>query len=153
MGLTVGKVLLGAAVFAGSFGISLAILNYSSSPPSPAPPSAPVALPTPPSAPVAPPAPVWNEALYLAVNADVAAAVARKEFKSGREHYDLAGKAERRQGGFVPGDWNEAQYLKAQPDVAAAVTTGRFISGYHHYLAAGRREGRTGGFPPGRAPE
>src|SRR3954470_9589235 len=110
MGLTVGKVLLGAVVFAGSFGVSLAILNYNSSPPSH----------DPPSAPAAPPAPVWNETLYLAVNADVAAAVARKEFKSGREHYEAAGQAERRQGGFVPSDWNEAQYLKAQPDVAAA---------------------------------
>ena len=96
--------------------------------------------------------PVWNEALYLAVNADVAA-VARKEFKSGREHYDLAGQAERRQGGFVPGDWNEAQYPRAQPDVATAGAEGRFISGYHRYLAAGRSEGRTGGLPPGLAPE
>ena len=143
MGLTVGKVLLGVLVFAGSFGIALAILNYNSSPPSPDPPSAPAALP----------APVWNEALYLAVNADVAAAVARKEFKSGREHYEAAGQAEHRQGAFVPNDWNEAQYLKAQPDVAVAVADGRFVSGYHHYLAAGRREGRSGGFPPGRVPE
>ena len=143
MGLTVGKVVLGAVVFASSFGITLAILNYSWSPPSPDPQSAPAALP----------APVWNEALYLAVNADVAAAVARKEFKSGREHYEAAGQAEHRQGGFVPSDWNEAQYLKAQPDVATAVAERRFVSGYHHYLAAGRREGRSGGFPPGRAPE
>src|SRR5262245_58485394 len=29
----------------------------------------------------------WNEELYLAVNPDVAAAVGRKEFKSGREHW------------------------------------------------------------------
>ena len=71
MGLTVGKVVLEAVVFASSFGITLAILNYSSSPPSPD--SAKRAGCT--------TGAVWNEALYLAVNADVAAAVARKEFK------------------------------------------------------------------------
>ena len=87
-----------------------------------------------------------NEKLYLATNPDVAAAVLRKEFKSGREHYELAGRAERREGSAVPGDWDEQGYLDAHPDVAAAISRGSFISGYHHYLAAGRTEGRLGGF-------
>jgi hypothetical protein len=93
-------------------------------------------------------APEWNEALYLAVNQDVAAAIARREFRDGREHWELAGRTERREGGAVPADWDEAGYLRIHPDVAQAMTEGRFLSGYHHYLAAGRAEGRLGGFPP-----
>jgi hypothetical protein len=92
--------------------------------------------------------PGWNEQLYLAVNQDVAAAIARKEFKSGREHYELAGRAEHRDGNAVPDDWDEAGYLEANPDVATEISRGGFISGYHHYLAAGRAEGRLGGFRP-----
>ena len=145
MRLTIGGVLIGVAVIAASFWVTLAVLDYFAAPPSPvasgstATPSAPVATPAPsppvttpaPSPPVAAPAPTWNEALYLAVNADVAAAVARKEFKSGREHYELAGRAERRQSGFVPSDWDEAQYLRVNQDVAGAVSAGTFLSGYH----------------------
>jgi hypothetical protein len=90
----------------------------------------------------------WDEALYLAVNQDVAAAIARHDFKSGREHYELVGQTERREGAAVPADWNEEDYLQAQPDVALAVGRGDFVSGYHHFLAAGRAEGRLGGFLP-----
>jgi hypothetical protein len=89
----------------------------------------------------------WNERLYLAVNPDVAQAIARGDFRSARQHYELHGAAERRQGAFVPDNWNEAEYLSLHADVVAAVKAGMFISGYHHYLAAGRREGRPGGFP------
>jgi hypothetical protein len=90
----------------------------------------------------------WDEALYLAVNADVAAAVAGKAFTSGRQHYELAGRTERREGGTVPGAWDERGYLQVHRDVAAAVSQGRFLSGYHHFLAAGRQEERLGGFQP-----
>ena len=90
----------------------------------------------------------WNEAVYLAIHPDVAAAVARKEFKSGHEHYQLAGRFEGRKGGTVPSDWNEALYLKIHPDVAAEVQRGTFLSGYHHYLAAGRAEGRKSAIVP-----
>ena len=90
----------------------------------------------------------WNEALYLAVNPDVTAAIARGEFKSGLEHYQLAGRAEHRLGGFVPSTWNEARYLKIYPDVAAAAARGEFLSGYHHYLVAGNAEGRSDGSIP-----
>jgi hypothetical protein len=157
MRLTIGGALIGVAVIAASFWVTLAVLDYLAGPPSPVPsstvaPSAPAAAPSP-NPPVPTPAPSWNEALYLAINADVAAAIARKEFKSGREHYELAGRAERRQGGSVPGDWDESQYLRVNPDVATAVSAGNFLSGYHHYLVAGRKEGRRGGFPPGRPPD
>ena len=158
MRLTIGGVLIGVAVVAASFWVTLAVLDYfaapssSVTPSSTVAPSAPPATPSP-SPPVPTPAPSWNEALYLAVNPDVAAAIARKEFKSGREHYELAGRAERRQGGFVPNDWDEGQYLRVNQDVAAAVSAGTFLSGYHHYLAAGGTEGRRGGFPPGRPPD
>jgi len=92
--------------------------------------------------------PSWNEALYLAVNGDVAAAVAGKLFASGRDHYERAGRAEGRLGGYVPDAWDEEFYLVLYRDVAAAVARGAFLSGYHHYLAAGRLEGRLGGMPP-----
>lgn len=91
----------------------------------------------------------WNEALYLAVNADVKAAIIRKEFTSGREHFEAAGRAEHRKGAAVPADWDENGYLQVNPDVAAAVSDGRFVSGYHHWLAAGQVERRLGGFKLG----
>jgi hypothetical protein len=158
MQLTTLRILIGIAVIAGSFWVTLLVLDHAAGPPSGGAPEpavtsgapAPAPAPSPPSPPAAP---TWNEALYLAVNGDVATAVARKDFKSGREHYELAGRAERRQGGFVPADWDEGQYLRANPDVAAAVSAGTFLSGYHHYLVAGRNEGRRGGFPPGRPPD
>ena len=90
----------------------------------------------------------WSEAVYLAIHPDVAAAVARKDFKSGREHYELAGRAEGRETGMSPNDWSEALYLSIYPDVAAEVRRGTFASGYHHYLMAGRAEGRDSGVPP-----
>jgi hypothetical protein len=90
----------------------------------------------------------WNEALYLAVNQDVAAAVAQKLFKNGREHWELAGQAERREGAAVPADWDEAGYLQTNSDVAFGVEKGTFVSGHHHYLVAGRFQGRLGGFQP-----
>ena len=90
----------------------------------------------------------WNEALYLAVNQDVAAAIGRKEFKSGREHWELAGRTEHRRGSVTPDDWDEAGYLSVHPDVAIEISRGTFVSGYHHFLAAGLAEGRLGGFQP-----
>jgi hypothetical protein len=90
----------------------------------------------------------WNEAVYLAIHPDVAAAIARHEFKSGREHYELAGRAEGRESGMAPPNWNDALYLKLHPDVAAEVQRGTFLSGYHHYLANGRTEKRESAFVP-----
>lgn len=90
---------------------------------------------------------VWNEELYLVINPDVAAEVSKTTFSSGREHYEVAGRAEQRQGGWVPTNWDEELYLKLNTDVARAVFKGQFLSGYHHYLAAGAVEGRPGGLP------
>ena len=109
------------------------------------------AKPSTPAAPAIaiPPAnPAWNEALYLAVNPDVAAAIARKEFASGREHYDRIGRTQRRDGGSVPADWDEIGYRQVNPDVAQAIAGGWFLSGYHQYLVVGRSQGRLGGFQP-----
>jgi hypothetical protein len=101
-----------------------------------------------PAIPVSTAASAWNESLYLAVNKDVAAAIARNDFKSGSEHWGLAGRAERREGAAIPTDWDEQGYLQAHPDVALAIARREFVSGYHHYLAAGRAEGRLGGYLP-----
>jgi hypothetical protein len=90
----------------------------------------------------------WNEAIYLAIHPDVAAAVARQEFKSGHEHYLLAGRAEGRESGMAPSNWNDALYLKLNPDVAAEVQRGTFQSAYHHFLANGQVEGRESGLVP-----
>ena len=92
--------------------------------------------------------PSWDEALYLAVNRDVAAAVAGKLFASGRDHYERAGRLEGRLGGYVPDAWDEESYQLLHSDVEAAVARGDFVSGYHHYLVAGRRQGRLGGIVP-----
>ena len=142
----IGKGLIGTAVAATSFWVTLAIISpvptqQASDKRNPA--LEPMELPVGWNK--------WNERLYLTVNPDVAQAIARGEFKSGRQHYDLAGVAERRQGASVPDDWNEAEYLRIHLDVAAAVSEGRFMSGYHHYLAAGRHERRVGGFPSNTA--
>jgi len=80
----------------------------------------------------------WHESLYLAANPDVAKAIARNEFKSGREHYELVGRAQHRLGGTIPADWDEAGYMEAYPDVAYFTALTEFQSGYHHYLLAGR---------------
>jgi hypothetical protein len=140
----VGKALLGLTVIAVCFWTTLTLLDHFTGQHSAAT-TTPAAIG--PSSSLVPSWKGWNEALYLAVNPDAAAAIARKEFVSARQHYELVGFAEGRKGASVPSDWNEAGYLKAQPDVAAAVSEGRFISGYHHYLVAGRAEGRRGGFP------
>ena len=44
---------------------------------------------------------MFSEESYLAANPDVAEAVSRGTFKSGREHFDLHGRHEGRQGGFL----------------------------------------------------
>jgi hypothetical protein len=88
----------------------------------------------------------FDEALYLAVNPDVAAELARKTFASAREHWERWGRVERRNGDRIPREWREDDYLVANPDVAAAVSRGAFLNGYHHYLAAGRVERRPGAF-------
>ena len=109
---TVGKALLGLAVMAVCFWATLTILDHFGGQHPAA--ATTTSAETEPSPSLAPSWKGWNEALYLAVNPDVAAAVARKEFVSARQHYELAGFAEGRKGASIPSDWNEAGYLKAQ---------------------------------------
>ena len=94
------------------------------------------------------PPPDWNEALYLAINADVRDEIARGTFHSGHHHFLAAGKSEHRDGGFIPREWNDLRYRQVNHDVDSQITQRRFLNGYHHYLTAGRAEGRTGGFVP-----
>jgi hypothetical protein len=152
MRLIIRSVVIALVVLLGSFSLSLAVMNYFDYPPSSRgkqSSSGPDAVAA--AAPDSPPEAAlnWNEALYLALYPDVAAAVAQKKFKSGLEHYELAGRFERRQSGYVPNSWNEQLYLQVNQDVGAAVKAGAFLSGYHQYLAAGRAQHRQGGFVPG----
>lgn len=98
----------------------------------------------------------FNESEYLQLNPDVARAVARREFLSGRDHFERFGRVEGRaqaqhcegtrsdelELGFGPCDFNETTYLALHPDVAAAVTRGAVGSGVAHYLRFGEKEGR-----------
>ena len=86
-----------------------------------------------------------NEQEYLAENPDVAAAVARGEFKSGAEHYARFGATEGRTPNArvtTSGTINPESYLEANPDVAAAVARGEFVNAKQHYELYGRAEGR-----------
>jgi hypothetical protein len=90
----------------------------------------------------------FNEELYLQANPDVAQAVARGQFASGRMHYNRHGRHEGRplRPDTTPpqavGGFNEELYLLANPDVAQAVARGQFSSGRQHYNRHGRHEGR-----------
>jgi hypothetical protein len=94
------------------------------------------------------PPPDWNEALYLRIHPDIAAAVSNGTFVNGYHHYLAAGKFERREGGFIPREWNDLRYRQVNLEVDYEIAQGRLLNGYHHYLIAGRAEGRIGGFLP-----
>ena len=85
---------------------------------------------------------IYDEAFYLANNADVRAAVAAGAFASGLEHFQKFGFQEGRL--LVSPEWNEAQYLAANPDVNNAVTAGFIRSGLQHFILHGEAEGRRG---------
>lgn len=105
----------------------------------------------------------FNEAAYLEMNPDVAAAVRDHRFESGRSHYERFGRNEGRppnrgcpretpapqpQPKPVPKPqpaactFNESEYLQLNPDVARAVSMGQFVSGRAHFESFGRGEGR-----------
>ena len=81
----------------------------------------------------------YNEGFYLADNPDVAAAVARRDFSNGLEHFIQVGQFERRQPSPL---FEEAVYLSQNPDVAAGVAAGTIISGFDHFIRFGFFEGR-----------
>ena len=79
----------------------------------------------------------FNEAFYLANNADVAEAVARGEFASGEEHYNLFGDAEQRD----PNAFFDVNfYLASNPDVVSALQTGGLTTTLQHYEEFGASE-------------
>ncbi|MCR9257065.1 MAG: DUF4347 domain-containing protein [Alphaproteobacteria bacterium] len=81
----------------------------------------------------------FNEAAYLTLNPDVAAAVSTGQFDSGLQHYQSFGQAEGRND--LSGI-NEAFYLSAYGDVVSAIERGQFVSAQEHFLLFGQREGR-----------
>lgn len=96
----------------------------------------------------------FSEQDYLELNPDVAAAVKRGQFKSGRHHYDLHGRQERRRcnraaaSNDVSGHpFSEEEYLEMNADVRAAVKNGIFASGRQHFELHGIREQRLGRKP------
>jgi glycosyltransferase involved in cell wall biosynthesis len=104
----------------------------------------------------------FDEIEYLRLNPEIAAAVARREFKSGAAHWLYLGRyegrplrcqpaddqipehrrPEARPVSELPLDFDEATYLCAYPDVAAAVADRWAESGAAHWLEHGRLEGR-----------
>jgi Bacterial cadherin-like domain len=82
---------------------------------------------------------LFDEEFYLGQNPDVAAAVARRSFQSGFEHFLRNGQYEGRD---PSGLYNDRYYLSQNPDVAAAVARGNFRSGFQHFLRYGESEGR-----------
>jgi len=83
---------------------------------------------------------VFEEALYLANNPDVQAAVKAGIFQSGLAHFQQFGLKEGRV--IVSPFYNEQFYLQKKPDVAAAVTGGAFTSGLQHFIEFGEIEDR-----------
>ena len=86
---------------------------------------------------------LFDEHYYLAMNPDVAVAVALGEFATGYDHYIKYGQFE----GRSPSPyWDESYYLRDNPDVAAAVKAGKVSSGFMHYYLYGQYENRPGLF-------
>ena len=84
----------------------------------------------------------FNEASYLAANADVAAAIRSGSITvSAKEHYINYGYFEARHGATAP-NVDEIWYRSANPDVAAAVRSGHLASGQEHFDVVGAEEFR-----------
>lgn len=85
----------------------------------------------------------FDEAYYLSVYPDVAAAVRSGAIPSGLHHFTLWGAAAGRQGSATL-EYSEAYYLAQHPDVAAAVQAGTYASGFDHYQKWGAAAGWAG---------
>ncbi|WP_193181815.1 matrixin family metalloprotease [Nisaea sediminum] len=83
----------------------------------------------------------FDEDRYLALNPDVAEAVAAGAMPSGYLHYTVFGLAEGRMSGasYV---FDEAFYLESNPDVQLLVDEGILASGRVHFETLGREQGR-----------
>ncbi|WP_454742150.1 glycosyltransferase [Cupriavidus necator] len=99
----------------------------------------------------------WDEEAYLAVHADVRAAVRGRQLRSGKFHWERFGRAEGRllptaEQRAVVRAWDEEAYLACNDDVRDSVSRGLVESGLHHWLRHGqaeRRELRPQPFPSG----
>ena len=100
----------------------------------------------------------FDEPGYLALHADVAAAVQAGELRSGLEHFNRYGRFGRRRISLrAVSDWPERLYLAVHPDVIKGLERGVFATGLEHYVRfrAVRRasflEGWTSVLEPGAA--
>jgi hypothetical protein len=82
---------------------------------------------------------LFDERFYLRRYPDVADAVRHCVYRSGLDHFLLAGMSERRDPAFW---FSDSQYLNANPDVALAVAHGTYRSGFDHYAKYGMGERR-----------
>ncbi|MBA3922835.1 MAG: Ig-like domain repeat protein [Nostocaceae cyanobacterium] len=82
---------------------------------------------------------LFDEKYYLANNADVAAAVAKGQVKSGLDHFLKYGEAEGRDPSII---FSNSLYLIENPDVATAVNKKQFNSGLDHFQKNGLYERR-----------
>ena len=82
-----------------------------------------------------------DELTYLARNPDVADAVSKGAFMTGRHHYLWVGIVEGRQVGERA--FEEIAYLLANPDVKKEVDEGGIESGKAHWESHGWLEGRS----------
>lgn len=82
----------------------------------------------------------FSESYYRNRYTDVAAAIGRGQYSSGRDHYIRMGCREGRNPNM---DFNELTYRRQNPDVANALTSGAFEGcGFLHFSLHGRVEGR-----------
>ncbi len=81
----------------------------------------------------------FDERYYLAMNPDIAAAVANHQFASGYAHFIAQGQTE---GRAATPFFSEHFYDTLYPDVAAAIANHTLKSGWQHFVLAGQFEGR-----------
>ena len=81
-----------------------------------------------------------DEAWYLKQNPDVAEAIAKGNYRSGKHHFVEDGYFE----GRVPYEFkvDEPWYTKTYPDVALGLKDGALESAQKHYMSHGYIEGR-----------
>ncbi|MFV3127867.1 type I secretion C-terminal target domain-containing protein [Niveispirillum sp. KHB5.9] len=88
----------------------------------------------------------FDDAAYLAMNPDVANAVANGIFKNGEAHFLAFGQREQRASPALANGtlvlFDSKYYLLANPDVARAVRDGVITDAWTHYKQWGAREGR-----------
>ncbi|OYQ33421.1 hypothetical protein CHU95_13495 [Niveispirillum lacus] len=88
----------------------------------------------------------FDNAAYLALYPDVAAAVAAGVYKTGEEHYLAFGRAENRASPAVENGtlvlFDSTFYRLTNPDVDQAIRNGTVIDAWTHYKQFGAREGR-----------